>query len=236
MLDTLALGAGALTETNPSTPQYTLTNTEKGNILNGTYSTSRPYKKDMVTLSPYYFYEFVPRTFLKGATPENGYAPNGNQADINDKTKWKITVDQYVYCFDQVDGDSDDADPVVKTEPFTLTVQPTDDNGNPKGEVETFPNWVMPALHKDATAVTVCPTPYGLMSETGTDFATKEHGFAVRIGMQYSSKKNVWIPCDNVSINKVEHGKIITPIKKYLASTLFSSSKYVAPEDANDDL
>ena len=41
---------------------------------------------------------FASRTFLKGATPYNGYTPEGG---LEDKTKWKIIIDQYPYCFDQ---------------------------------------------------------------------------------------------------------------------------------------
>ena len=124
----------------------------------------------------------------------------------------------------------------MASEAKTITVDLVNDKGELTGEQETFTDFKMPALHKSATAVAVCPTPYTHETDDGNSFATKEHNFTVRIGMQYSSKKNVWIPCDNVSINKVEHGKIITPIKKYLASSLFDTSTYLAPEDSNDDL
>ncbi len=235
MLDTLALGAGALTETNPGTPQYCLTNVEKGNINSGAYN-SKAYKKDGVTLSSHIVRDFAPRTFLKGATPENGYAPNGNIADINDKTKWKIKVDQYVYCFDQVAGNSADADPVVASEAKTIVVKVVNDKGEETGETETIENFRMPALHKEPTAITVCPTTFKYTTEDGVEFQSKEHNSGIRIGLQYSSKKNVWIPCDNVSINKAVHGTFITPVKKYLSSNLFSTSHYAAPVDANDDL
>ncbi len=235
MLNTIALGAGALTETNPNIPQYTLTNTEKQNINAGAYN-QLAYKKDGSTLSTHIVRDFAPRTFLKGATPENGYAPNGNAADINDKTKWKIKVDQYVYCFDQVASDSADVDPDLYTPAQTITIPLVNDKGEELGETETFENFKMPALHKDPTAITVCPTTYNLTTEDGLQFDTKEHNFGIRIGLQYSSKKNAWIPCDNVILNNAEHGAIITPIKKYLASNLFSTSHYLAPNDANDDL
>jgi hypothetical protein len=236
MMDTIALGAGALTD-NAAMPTYMFSNAEKQNINAGAYN-QFGYKKDGVTISNHRVRDFAPRTYLKGATPENGYAPNGNAADINDKTKWKITVDQYVYCFDQVAGNSEDADPIVASEAKTIEVPYTKakTNGDTETGTETFENFRMPALHKDPTSITVCPTPYKLETEDGEDFATKEHNFSVRIGLQYSAKKGVWLPCDYVNINKAEHGVVVTPFTKFKAIGMFSTSHYLTPNDANDDL
>ena len=44
---------------------------------------------------------FASRAYLKGATPYNGYTPEGGLAD---KTKWKIAMDEYVYCGDLANG------------------------------------------------------------------------------------------------------------------------------------
>ncbi len=236
MLDQIQLGAGALTETNPLLPQYSLTNSEKQNINASGYN-NYAYKKDGKSLSTQYVRDFASRTFCKGATPENNYAPNGNPDDINDKTTWKIKVDQYVYCFDQVDGDSDDADPVVKEEAKTITIPVYDDYGNETGETETLENWVMPALHIDPTFITVSPAPYKLETDDGNDFATKEHPFTFRIGLRYSSKKSVWIPSDYTDLNTATHDTLPSSITKYnfQANGLFSNN-YVGPEDSNDDL
>ena len=43
---------------------------------------------------------FAPRAYMKGATPENNYTPDGG----SDKTKWQIVVDEYVYNSDIDNG------------------------------------------------------------------------------------------------------------------------------------
>ncbi len=44
--------------------------------------------------------DFAPRAYMKGATPENNYTPDGG----SDKTKWQIVVDEYVYNGDIDNG------------------------------------------------------------------------------------------------------------------------------------
>ena len=44
---------------------------------------------------------FASRAYLKGATPYNNYTPEGG---LTDKTKWKIVMDEYVYCGDLENG------------------------------------------------------------------------------------------------------------------------------------
>lgn len=56
-------------------------------------------------------YSFAPRAYMKGATPENNYTPEGG----SDKTKWKIVVDEYVY-----NGDIDNGYITVCPQRYTL--------------------------------------------------------------------------------------------------------------------
>ncbi|MCR5283700.1 MAG: Ig-like domain-containing protein [Lachnospiraceae bacterium] len=235
MLDQIQLGGGALKETNPLAPIYCVSNAVKGDV-NASGFNGKAYKKDGKTLSTQITREYASRAFCKGATPENGYAPNDNASDINDKTKWKIKVDQYVYCFDQVDGTGDVVDPVVKSEAKDISVTVIKKDGSTETETETA--FRMPALHKDPSFVTVCPTPYSLSVENeGDDFATPEHNFKFRIGMRYASKAGVWIPSDYVDLKDAEHGKIPTNVTKYnfQANGLFSNG-YVGPEDVNNSI
>ena len=241
MLDQIQLGAGVLTEPTPTMPTYCLSNSEKQNINASGYN-QLAYKKDGKTLSTQKVRDFATRTFCKGATPENNYAPNGNPADINDKTKWKIKVDQYVYSFDQVDGDSEDADACVKSEKQTIEVPlynggSWEEPGTPTGEMETLTDWVMPALHKNPKFITVSPAPYKLYTDDGSHFEVKEHPFTFRIGL-VQSKKGVWIPSDYVKLKDATHddlSSISISRYNYQANGLFSNN-YVAPEDANDNI
>ncbi len=54
---------------------------------------------------------FAPRAYMKGATPENDYTPDGG----SDKTKWQIVVDEYVY-----NGDIDNGYITVCPQRYTL--------------------------------------------------------------------------------------------------------------------
>ena len=230
MMDQIQTGAGLLQEPTPSAPTYLMTNQERQDA-NANGLNSLAYKKDGVTPTTYLIRDFASRTFCVGATPENGYAPNGNTADINDKTKWKIRVDQYVYCFDQVAGDSDDVDPIVMSEAKTIPVTVTE---NGIESTETIENFRMPALHKEPDFITVCPEAYKLETDDGVEFATKEHPFSFRIGLR-KSKAGVWIPSDNIDLNKADHGNLPSKITKFKARSFYTND-YVAPDDVNDSL
>ena len=54
---------------------------------------------------------FAPRAYMKGATPENNYTPDGG----SDKTKWQIVVDEYIY-----NGDIDNGYITVCPQRYTL--------------------------------------------------------------------------------------------------------------------
>ena len=88
MIESLMNGAGAVTGSN-----YVLSNFDKQHINEfGTKKCEVTNGENVLASS------FASRTFLKGATPYNGYTPEGG---LEDKTKWKIIIDQYPYCFDQ---------------------------------------------------------------------------------------------------------------------------------------
>ena len=88
MIESLINGAGAVTGSN-----YVLSNFDKQHINEFGTKKCEVTSGDNVLAS-----SFASRTFLKGATPYNGYTPEGG---LEDKTKWKIIIDQYPYCFDQ---------------------------------------------------------------------------------------------------------------------------------------
>lgn len=88
MIESLMNGAGAVTG-----PNYVLSNFDKQHINEFGTKKCEVTSGDNVLAS-----SFASRTFLKGATPYNGYTPEGG---LEDKTKWKIIIDQYPYCFDQ---------------------------------------------------------------------------------------------------------------------------------------
>ena len=88
MIESLMNGAGAVTGTN-----YVLNSFDKQHINEFGTKKCEVKSGDNVLAS-----SFASRTFLKGATPYNGYTPEGG---LEDKTKWKIIIDQYPYCFDQ---------------------------------------------------------------------------------------------------------------------------------------
>ena len=88
MIESLMNGAGAVTGSN-----YVLNSFDKQHINEFGTKKCEVKSGDNVLAS-----SFASRTFLKGATPYNGYTPEGG---LEDKTKWKIIIDQYPYCFDQ---------------------------------------------------------------------------------------------------------------------------------------
>ena len=88
MLESLMNGAGAVSGSN-----YVLNSFDKQHINEFGTKKCEVKSGDNVLAS-----SFASRTFLKGATPYNGYTPEGG---LEDKTKWKIIIDQYPYCFDQ---------------------------------------------------------------------------------------------------------------------------------------
>ena len=88
MIESLMNGAGAVTGSN-----YVLNSFDKQHINEFGTKKCEVKSGDNVLAST-----FASRTFLKGATPYNGYTPEGG---LDDKTKWKIIIDQYPYCFDQ---------------------------------------------------------------------------------------------------------------------------------------
>ena len=88
MIESLMNGAGAITGSN-----YVLSSFDKQHI--NEFGTK---KCEVKSGDPVLASSFAARTFLKGATPYNGYTPEGG---LEDKTKWKIIIDQYPYCFDQ---------------------------------------------------------------------------------------------------------------------------------------
>ena len=88
MIESLMNGAGAVTGSN-----YVLNSFDKQHINEFGTKKCEVKSGDNVLAS-----SFASRTFLKGATPYNGYTPDGG---LEDKTKWKIIIDQYPYCFDQ---------------------------------------------------------------------------------------------------------------------------------------
>ena len=88
MIESLMNGAGAVTGSN-----YVLNSFDKQHINEFGTKKCEVKSGDNVLAS-----SFASRTFLKGATPYNGYTPDGG---LEDKTKWQIIIDQYPYCFDQ---------------------------------------------------------------------------------------------------------------------------------------
>ncbi len=91
MLNSLQTGAGVI-----SGSSYLLSNYAKQHI-------NEYYSKQCVNTNgnAVYVKDFASRTFLKGATPYNGYTPESG--DLKDKTTWKIIVDQYPYCCEQAE-------------------------------------------------------------------------------------------------------------------------------------
>ena len=91
MLNDLMNGAGAL-----SGEAYQLSIPQKQKLRD--YGMKKILTTDgtSVTVS-----SFASRAYLKGATPYNNYTPEGG---LQDKTKWKIVMDEYVYCGDINNG------------------------------------------------------------------------------------------------------------------------------------
>ncbi len=89
MLDTLLTGAGLQ-------PSFALSNFDKQHIAE--FGQKRLYQPGGKALSEADIAKVAPKTFLKGATYQNGYMPES--ADPEDKTTWKIVVDEYPYCCD----------------------------------------------------------------------------------------------------------------------------------------
>jgi len=91
MLNDLMNGAGAL-----SGEAYQLSIPQKQKLRD--YGMKKILTTDgtAVTVS-----SFASRAYLKGATPYNNYTPEGG---LQDKTKWKIVMDEYVYCGDINNG------------------------------------------------------------------------------------------------------------------------------------
>ena len=110
-LDTLQTGGGAI-----SGDAYKLNNFAKQHI--NEYYNKTILLEDNSTVK---VGDFAPRTFLKGATPENQYMPESE--DLEDKTTWKIIVDQYVYCCQQEEA-QDGTFPYVYDNPKWFSVCP----------------------------------------------------------------------------------------------------------------
>lgn len=91
MLDTLMNGAGAVTEDS-----YHLNSYAKQSICG--FGMKQVLKTDGTAVN---VSTFASRAYLKGATPYNNYTPEGG---LKDKTKWKIVMDEYVYCGDIDNG------------------------------------------------------------------------------------------------------------------------------------
>lgn len=91
MLNTLMSGAGTVTGSN-----YQLSNMAKQKICEFGMKQVTMDDGTAVKVS-----SFASRAYLKGATPYNNYTPEGG---MKDKTKWKIVMDEYVYCGDLENG------------------------------------------------------------------------------------------------------------------------------------
>lgn len=91
MLETLMSGAGTVTGSN-----YQLSTFAKQSICGFGSKTVRKADGTVVNVST-----FASRAYLKGATPYNNYTPEGG---LEDKTKWQIVMDEYVYCGDLANG------------------------------------------------------------------------------------------------------------------------------------
>ena len=91
MLNTLMSGAGTVTGTN-----YQLSNYAKQTICG--FGNKQVVKADGTAVN---VSTFASRAYLKGATPYNNYTPEGG---LEDKTKWQIVMDEYVYCGDLANG------------------------------------------------------------------------------------------------------------------------------------
>ena len=172
MIESLMNGAGAVTGSN-----YVLSNFDKQHINEFGTKKCEVTSGDNVLAS-----SFASRTFLKGATPYNGYTPEGG---LEDKTKWKIIIDQYPYCFDQ------------------------------ENEVKKF--------------ITLCPRRYTEEQEyENGPLIPVEHSQVARIGFRWNGSKKVWLPTDDVSINKDPGSSALVPYN-IKASILFSND-YKAPQ------
>lgn len=91
MLNTLMSGAGTVSGSN-----YQLSNYAKQQICG--FGQKQIVADDGTAINAS---TFASRAYLKGATPYNNYTPDGG---MNDKTKWKIVMDEYVYCGDLDNG------------------------------------------------------------------------------------------------------------------------------------
>lgn len=91
MLNTLMSGAGTVSGSN-----YQLSNYAKQQICG--FGQKQIVADDGSAINAS---TFASRAYLKGATPYNNYTPDGG---MSDKTKWKIVMDEYVYCGDLENG------------------------------------------------------------------------------------------------------------------------------------
>lgn len=91
MLNTLMSGAGTVSGSN-----YQLSNYAKQQICG--FGQKQIVADDGTAINAS---TFASRAYLKGATPYNNYTPDGG---MSDKTKWKIVMDEYVYCGDLDNG------------------------------------------------------------------------------------------------------------------------------------
>lgn len=167
MLNTLMSGAGTVTGSN-----YQLSNFAKQKICE--------FGSKQVTLgdgTAVKVSTFASRAYLKGATPYNNYTPEGG---MKDKTKWKIVMDEYVYCGDLENG-----------------------------------------------YITVCPQRYSEEKLTeDSEQTVVEHWQGIRIGCRWNKTAKVWLPTDNISLNKPPTGSLV-PFN--VESQVLFSSNYMAP-------
>lgn len=168
MLDTLMCGAGAVTGSN-----YQLSNFAKQKICEFGMKQVTMGDGTAVKVS-----SFASRAYLKGATPYNNYTPEGG---MEDKTKWKIVMDEYVYCGDIENG-----------------------------------------------YITVCPQRYSEEKLTeDSEQTVVEHWQGIRIGLRWNKTAKVWVPTDNVSLDKGPTGALV-PFE--VESQVLFSSNYMTPE------
>ncbi len=119
-------------------------------------------------------YTFASRAYLYGATPENQYTPmvyGTNTPCLNDKTKWAIAIDQFMYC-----GDFYATGDMTSSYYRGLT---RDAAGSVTG----------------GKYITLCPHRYSLVQETDGGLKTvKEHfGGGIHIGLAWNTKYSRWV-------------------------------------------
>lgn len=183
-----------------------------------------------------YVYKYAPRTYCQGATNANGYAPNGKAEDVLDRTKWKIVVDQYPYCFDQVAYGSPEADESLKfdgvNESGEIAVQ-VKEKGASDYKEEWIPATDLPVLRKDANFVTVCPEHFQLEMPNEGMITVNNENKLVRIGLL--KKNQIFVPTDYAAMNQYKHDSEMEPVHyNYQGQGVFSNG-YAAPEVSIDD-